>query len=103
MGSLRMRSGTVRVSAVFGGAILLSSLLAANAFASTPKSVTNGAVKVINYGDGNGVGSVIVFTGAIGDGGFADSIDANGTPDPQANTEVHFALSQGTFNINVQP
>jgi len=78
--------------------------LANNSFAATAKTtVTNGAIKLIVYGDGEGAGSNVVFTGAIGDGGYADSIDANGALDPQNNTAVHMALSQGTFNIDITP
>ena len=83
-------------------AALASALLSSGgAMAASASTVTNGTVHVFDYGDGEGVGSTVVLTGAIGDSGSADSIDANGTPDPQNNTEVILALVQGSFRIGV--
>lgn len=61
----------------------------------------NGPVHVFVYGDSSGVASTAVLTGAIGDNGSADSIDANGTPDAATNTEVLLALVQGSFRVSV--
>jgi hypothetical protein len=68
---------------------------------ASANTVTNGTVHVFDYGDSEGVGSTVVLTGAIGDSGSADSIDADGTPDAQDNTEVLLALVQGSFTISV--
>lgn len=82
---------TLLASAALGG-------VAATAQTAAPRG---GTVHVIDYGDGEGVGSTVVLTGAIGDSGSADSIDANGTPDPTNNTEVKLSLVRGTFAISV--
>jgi len=83
--------------AALAGALLTSG----NIMTASASTVTNGTVHVFDYGDGSGVGSTVVLTGAIGDNGSADSIDANGTSDAQNNTEVLLALVQGTFKISV--
>ena len=83
--------------AALAGALLTSG----NIMTASASTVTNGTVHVFDYGDGSGVGSTVVLTGAIGDSGSADSIDANGTPDAQNNTEVLLALVQGSFRISI--
>ncbi len=83
--------------AALAGALLTSG----NIMTASASAVTNGTVHVVDYSDGSGVGSTVVLTGAIGDTGSADSIDANGTPDAQNNTEVLLALVQGSFKISV--
>jgi hypothetical protein len=84
------------IAALAGAFLTSGSLMTASA-----STVTNGTVHVFDYGDGSGVGGTVVLTGAIGDSGSADSIDANGTPDAQNNTEVLLALVQGSFAISV--
>ncbi|MCU1362989.1 MAG: hypothetical protein JWM55_817 [Acidimicrobiaceae bacterium] len=84
-------------TAVLIGALSMS-VSTSMASAGTLKS---GTVHVFDYGDGEGVGSTVVLTGVIGDMGSADSIDANGTPDPQKNTEVILSLVRGSFKISV--
>jgi hypothetical protein len=69
--------------------------------AASASTVTNGPVHVTVYGDSFGVGSTAVLTGAIGDNGTADSIDANGTPDSSTNTEELLDLVQGSFRVSV--
>lgn len=91
------RSLSLLASAVLVGALSMSVGTSVSS-ASTP---TSGTVHVFDYGDGEGVGSTVVLTGAIGDYGSADSIDANGTPDPQHNTEVILSLVRGSFRISV--
>jgi hypothetical protein len=83
--------------AALAGALLTSG----GTMAASASTVTNGAVHVFVYSDSSGVASTIVLTGAIGDNGSADSIDANGTPDPSNNTEVLLALVQGSFRVSV--
>jgi len=83
--------------AALAGALLPSG----GTMAASASTVTNGAVHVFVYSDSSGVASTIVLTGAIGDNGSADSIDANGTPDPSSNTEVLLALVQGSFRVSV--
>jgi hypothetical protein len=87
---------TLTIAALAGALLTAGSTLTASA-----STVTNGTVHVFDYSDGEGVGSTVVLTGAIGDNGSADSIDANGTPDAQNNTEVLLALVQGSFTISV--
>jgi hypothetical protein len=84
------------IAALAGAALTSGSTMAASA-----STVTNGAVHVSVYGDSSGVASTAVLTGAIGDNGTGDSIDANGTPDPSNNTEVLLALVQGSFRVSV--
>ena len=84
-------AATVLASAALG-------VMTATAQTPTPRG---GVVHVFDYGDGEGVGSTVVLTGAIADSGSADSIDANGTPDPSNNTEVRLSLVRGTFDISV--
>jgi hypothetical protein len=91
------RIASVVTTAALAGALLTTGNIL-TASASTP---SGGTVHVFDYGDGAGVGSTVVLTGAIGDTGSADSIDANGTPDPENNTEVILALVQGSFRISV--
>jgi hypothetical protein len=69
--------------------------------AASASTVTNGAVHVFVYGDSFGVGATAVLTGAIGDSGTAESIDANGTPDPTNNTEELLDLVQGSFRVSI--
>jgi hypothetical protein len=83
--------------AALAGALVTSG----GTIAASASTVTNGAVHVSVYGDSSGVASTIVLTGAIGDNGSADSIDANGTPDASNNTEVLLALVQGSFRVSV--
>jgi hypothetical protein len=83
--------------AAIAGAVLTSG----GTMAASASTVTNGAVHVSVFGDGFGVGGTAVLTGAIGDSGSADSIDANGTPDPANNTEELLALVQGSFRVSV--
>jgi hypothetical protein len=83
--------------AALSGALLTSG----GTMAASASTVTNGAVHVFVYGDSSGVGSTAVLTGAIGDNGSADSIDANGTPDAANNTEELLALVQGSFRVSV--
>jgi len=84
------------IAAVAGAALTSGGTMAASA-----STVTNGAVHVSVYGDGFGVGGTAVLSGAIGDSGSADSVDANGTPDPSTNTEELLALVQGSFRVSV--
>ena len=89
------------VSALTIGAVCGALLTSGSTMMAGASTVKNGKVHVFDYGDGEGVGSTVVLTGAIGDSGSANSIDANGTPDPQHNTEVVLALTQGSFRISV--
>jgi hypothetical protein len=82
--------------AALAGALLTSG----NIVAASASTVTNGTVHVFDYGDGEGIGSTIVLTGAIGDSGSADSIGANGVPQPNS-ADVKISLVQGSFTINV--
>jgi hypothetical protein len=86
---------TLTIAALAGALLTTGNVVAASA-----STVTNGTVHVFDYGDGEGIGSTIVLTGAIGDSGSADSIAANGTPQPNS-TEVKISLVQGSFTINV--
>jgi hypothetical protein len=87
---------TLTIAALAGALLTSGSMMTASA-----STISNGKVHVFDYSDSRGVGSTVVLTGAIGDTGSADSIDANGTPDPQNNTEELLALVQGSFAINV--
>jgi hypothetical protein len=87
---------TLTIVALAGALLTSGNIMTASA--STPPG---GTVHVFVYGNGEGVGSTVVLTGAIGDSGSADSIDANGTPDAQNNTEVILALVQGSFTISI--
>ena len=87
---------TLTLAALAGALLTSGTVMTASA-----STVRNGTVHVFDYGDGSGVGTTVVLTGAIGDNGSADSIDANGTPDAQSNTQVLLALVQGTFKISV--
>ena len=69
--------------------------------AASASTVTNGPVHVFVYGDSFGVGATAVLTGAIGDSGTAESIAANGTPDPTNNTEELLDLVQGSFRVSI--
>ena len=69
--------------------------------AASANTVTNGTVHVFDYGDGEGLGSTVVLTGAIGDSGSADSIGANGTPQRRTAPRSILALVQGSFTISV--
>ncbi len=68
---------------------------------ATTSSPSGGTVHVLDYGDGLGVASTVLLTGAIGDNGSANSIDADGTPDPENNTQVALDLVRGTFRLDV--
>ena len=81
--------------AALAGALLTTG----NTMAASASTVTNGTVHVFDYGDGEGIGSTIVLTGAIGDSGSADSIGANGIPQPNS-LEVKISLVQGSFAIS---
>jgi len=83
--------------AALAGAVLTSG----GTMAASASTVTNGPVHVFVYGDSSGVGATAVLTGAIGDSGTAESIDANGTPDPSNNTEELLDLVQGSFKFSV--
>jgi hypothetical protein len=91
------RAASALTIAALAGALLTSG----STTTASASTVTNGVVHVFDYSESSGVGSTVVLTGAIGDTGSADSIDANGTPDPQNNTEVLLALVQGSFRISV--
>ena len=93
---MRRALSVLTIAALAGAALTSGSTMAASA-----STVTNGAVHVSVYGDSSGVASTAVLTGAIGDNGTGDSIDANGTPDPSNNTEVLLALVQGSFRVSV--
>jgi hypothetical protein len=86
------------IASLAGALVASGGTIAASASAST---VTNGPVHVFVYGDSFGVGATAVLTGAIGDSGTADSIDANGTPDSSNNTEELLDLVQGSFRVSV--
>ncbi|HMK97453.1 MAG TPA: hypothetical protein VK425_07895, partial [Acidimicrobiales bacterium] len=72
-----------------------------NTLTASASAASGGRAHVFIYGDGEGVGSTAVLTGAIGDSGSADSVDANGTPDPTNNTEVVLSLVKGSFRVSV--
>jgi hypothetical protein len=82
--------------ATLAGALVASG----GTMAASASTVTNGPVHVFVYGDSFGVGATAVLTGAIGDSGTAESIDANGTPDPTNNTEELLDLVQGSFRVS---
>ncbi len=65
-------------------------------------TTSGGTVHVFAYGDGEGLGTTILLTGAIADSGWGVGVDANGTVDPTNNTEVNLALVHGSFRINIQ-
>ena len=90
-----------RVVPTFTIAALAGALLTTgNIVAASASTVTNGTVHIFDYGDGEGLGSTVVLTGAIGDSGSTDSVGANGTPQPNS-AEVKLSLVQGSFTINV--
>ncbi|MGA3220590.1 MAG: hypothetical protein ABSE77_16155 [Acidimicrobiales bacterium] len=86
---------TLTIAALAGALFTSGSILTASA-----STVTNGTVHVFNYGDGEGVGSTVVLTGAIGDSGSAYNVLASGTPGPNG-TQVELSLVQGSFTINI--
>jgi hypothetical protein len=67
--------------------------------AKTPAK--GGRVHVFDYTDNDGVGSTVILTGAIGDLGEAVSVNANGTINPEHNSELNLALNQGSFRIRI--
>jgi hypothetical protein len=93
---------TKRLLSVLAAATLTGGLLlGVSVSTSTASTTSGGRVHLVDYGDESGVGSTVLLTGAIGDSGSGDSIDANGTPDSQNNTEVELALVSGSFRISV--
>jgi hypothetical protein len=54
---------TLTIAALAGALLTSGSIMTASA-----STVTNGTVHVFAYGDGEGVGSTVVLTGAIGEG-----------------------------------
>ena len=93
---MRRALSVLTIAALAGAALTSGSTMAASA-----STVTNGPVHVFVYGDSFGVGATAVLTGAIGDSGTAESIDANGTPDPTNNTEELLDLVQGSFRVSI--
>jgi hypothetical protein len=82
-------------------AALAGALLTSGGTIASASTVTNGAVHVFVYGNSSGTGSTAVLTGAIGDSGSSESIDANGTPDAQNNTEELLDLTLGSFRVSI--
>lgn len=81
----------VAVLAVLGG------LLAAGSGAFAAGSSAGGAVKM--FGTPKGAGGTFMFTGAIGDYGSTQRMNANGTPNANGDY-VKFTLKHGTFVAN---
>ena len=84
---------------IFGTTILSGTLFGgAAAFGSTPAS---GVVHFVGYGDGAGLGSTIILTGAVGDAGTTFDVDANGAVDP-GGPQVELVLVQGSLRLSLK-
>jgi|GEM_PF-1274799 len=65
-----------------------------------PAKPVDGKVHLAEYTNGDGAGSSVIFTGAIGDFGQAITINKYGAINLEHNGLVTFALSQGSFRID---
>jgi len=66
-----------------------------------PRAPANGDVHISEYSNGDGAGSSVIITGAIGDFGESISVNTNGAINLEHNSQATLALSQGSFRLDV--
>jgi hypothetical protein len=67
--------------------------------AATPP--TAGAVRLTDYTDNDGPTSTVILTGAIGDYGKAQSVNPDGTVNPEHNSQLNLMLTRGSFRLSI--
>lgn len=91
------------VTAVMVSGVCVSSAAGVR-FGGAPQPAGPGAgsaVNLVDYTDNDGAASTVILTGGIGDFGAAVSVDANGAVNPNHDSDLLLALSQGTFRLDV--
>jgi hypothetical protein len=72
------------------------------AAATTDSSRTTGAVHLVDYAiNSDGPASSAILTGAIGDFGTGETVNPDGSPDPDHTSQLKLALRQGTFRLDI--
>jgi len=88
------RHGKKRAVEVTAVLVVLASLLAVGSGAFAAGKPAGGSVRM--FGMPRGAGGSFMFTGAIGDYGATQRMNANGSPNPNGDF-VKFTLKRGTF------
>jgi hypothetical protein len=85
---------------VVGGALVCSTLLGGGSSFAASVMPVGGKIELFATPSGNTGGGTILITGAIGDYGKTESVNKNGTPDPNGNYGKA-VLHQGTIEVNL--
>jgi hypothetical protein len=64
-------------------------------------TAAGGNVRVTDYSDNDGPKSTVIFVGVVGDYGQATSVHPDGSVDPEHDSQLDVALTQGTFRIGI--
>ena len=93
----RLVAGPLVISVALAYGILLGG---GSSFAASVTAPTGGKIELFATPSGNTGGGTILITGAIGDYGKTESVNKNGTPDPNGNYGKA-VLHQGTIEVNL--
>jgi hypothetical protein len=96
--------GRKQILSVLAVAACFGALSVGGAFwgaTSTATSTAKATVHHFDYSSGDGAGSTVVLTGAIGDFGHAVSVYPDGRIDPDHNSQLNVALTRGSFRIDL--
>jgi hypothetical protein len=96
-GVKRMVAGPLVISVALACGI---SLGGGSSFAASVTAPTGGKIELFATPSGNTGGGTVLITGAIGDYGKTESVNKNGTPDPNGNYGKA-VLHQGTIEVNL--
>jgi hypothetical protein len=92
-----------QLASLFAVIAMISGLLLGGIVSAATASATKGGIVHVFQSGGGGTGlGTVLLTGAIADAGSSQSIDANGTVDPNNATDVNVALVHGSFRLNTQ-
>ncbi|MFG2040039.1 hypothetical protein [Dactylosporangium sp. NPDC048998] len=77
--------------------------VAASAAAGTSPAAlaAGGSVHLTDYTDNDGPTSTVILTGAVGDYGKAQSINPDGSVNPEHNSQLNLMLTHGSFRLDI--
>jgi hypothetical protein len=88
--------------------VVLAVLLAASGCSSTPAerptpvgTTATGNVHLTDYADNDGPTSTVILSGAVGDYGKAQSVNPDGSVNPEHNSQLNLMLAHGSFRLSI--
>jgi len=96
--AVKRHSALLALGAACATALVITGSAASAGVQSSANTASN--VGFTNYTDNDGVYSTVILTGGIGDFGQGVSVNPDGTPNPEHDSQLELDLQDGSFRID---